>query len=118
MRSIKMPANNFTAVEIDTESEQLFCRLQHVDCEPDWQWNDDACRRIAPLTLEIHRLKMEKNAVILLELHEDIQPFYRDCRPTRDLIELRYAAQTALLVVHAAGLNPVSRGCHWVSDEV
>ena len=55
---------------------------------------------------------------ILLELHEDIQAFYRDCRPTRDLIELRNAAQTALLVVHAAGLNPVSRGCHWVSDEV
>jgi len=54
---------------------------------------------------------------ILLELHEDIQAFYRDCRPTRDLIELRNAAQTALLVVHAAGLNPVSRGCHWVSDE-
>ena len=54
---------------------------------------------------------------ILLVLHEDIQAFYRDCRPTRELIELRNAAQTALVVVHAAGLNPVSRGCHWVSNE-
>lgn len=54
---------------------------------------------------------------ILLELREDIQAFYRDCRPTRDLIELRNAVQTALLVVHAAALNPVSKGCHHVTAE-
>jgi L-aspartate oxidase len=54
---------------------------------------------------------------ILLELREDIQAFYRDCRPTRDLIELRNAIQTALLVVHAAALNPVSKGCHFVTTE-
>ncbi len=51
---------------------------------------------------------------ILLELREDIQAFYRDCRPTRDLIELRNAVQTALLVVHAASLNSVSKGCHHI----
>ena len=54
---------------------------------------------------------------ILLELREDIQAFYRDCRPTRDLIELRNAVQTALLVVHAAALNPVSKGCHFVDGK-
>ena len=54
---------------------------------------------------------------ILLELREDIQAFYRDCRPTRELIELRNAVQTALLVVHAASLNPVSKGCHYVVAE-
>jgi L-aspartate oxidase len=54
---------------------------------------------------------------ILLELREDIQTFYRDCRPTRELIELRNAIQTALLVVHAATLNPVSKGCHFVAPE-
>ena len=54
---------------------------------------------------------------ILLELREDIQAFYRDCRPTRDLIELRNAVQTALLVVHAAALNPISKGCHFVVPE-
>ncbi len=54
---------------------------------------------------------------ILLELREDIQAFYRDCRPTRELIELRNAVQTALLVVHAASLNPVSKGCHYVTTE-
>jgi len=54
---------------------------------------------------------------ILLELREGIQAFYRDCRPTRELIELRNAVQTALLVVHAASLNPVSKGCHYVVTE-
>jgi len=54
---------------------------------------------------------------ILLELREDIQAFYRDCRPTRELIELRNAVQTALLVVHAASLNPVSKGCHFVAGD-
>ena len=54
---------------------------------------------------------------ILLELREEIQSFYRDYRLTRELIELRNAVQTALLVVHAATLNPVSKGCHYVVDK-
>jgi len=51
---------------------------------------------------------------ILLELREEVQSFYRDCRLSRELIELRNAVQTALLVVHAAALNPDSKGCHYV----
>jgi L-aspartate oxidase len=54
---------------------------------------------------------------ILLELREEIQSFYRGCRLTRDLVELRNAVQTALLVVHAASLNPQSRGSHYVVEE-
>lgn len=54
---------------------------------------------------------------ILLELREEIQSFYHDCRLTRELIELRNAVQTALLVVHAASLNPRSKGSHYVIDE-
>ena len=54
---------------------------------------------------------------ILLELREEIQSFYRGCRLTRELIELRNAVQTALLVVHAAAHNPHSRGCHSVTDD-
>jgi L-aspartate oxidase len=54
---------------------------------------------------------------ILLELREEIQTFYRGCRLTRELIELRNAVQTALLIVHAASLNPVSKGCHYVIEE-
>mgnify|MGYP000870924806 CR=1 FL=1 len=54
---------------------------------------------------------------ILIELREEIQSFYRGCRPTRQLLELRNAVQTALLVVHAASLNPRSKGCHFVTNE-
>jgi L-aspartate oxidase len=54
---------------------------------------------------------------ILLELREEIQSFYRGCRLTRELIELRNAIQTALLVVHAASLNPRSKGSHYVVEE-
>lgn len=54
---------------------------------------------------------------ILLELREEVQSFYRDCRLSRELIELRNAVQTALLVVHAASLNPQSKGCHFVASD-
>lgn len=54
---------------------------------------------------------------ILLELREEVQSFYRDCRLTRELIELRNAVQTALLVVHAATLSPDSKGCHFVASD-
>jgi len=54
---------------------------------------------------------------ILLELREEIQSFYRGCTLTRELIELRNAVQTALLVVHAATLNPRSKGCHYIAPD-
>ncbi|HVU32664.1 MAG TPA: L-aspartate oxidase [Opitutaceae bacterium] len=54
---------------------------------------------------------------ILLELREEIQSFYRGAQLTRELVELRNAVQTALLIVHAASLNPRSRGCHYVVVE-
>ncbi|MFA5264963.1 MAG: FAD-binding protein, partial [Opitutaceae bacterium] len=54
---------------------------------------------------------------ILLELREEIQSFYRDCRLSRPLIELRNAVQTALLVVYAASLNHRSKGCHYINGE-
>jgi L-aspartate oxidase len=54
---------------------------------------------------------------ILLELREEVQSFYRGCALSRDLVDLRNAVQTALLVVHAASLNPVSKGCHYLVGE-
>jgi L-aspartate oxidase len=62
-------------------------------------------------------LRLARARRILLELREEIQGFYRDCRLSRELLELRNAVQTALLVVHAAALNPRSRGCHHVVAE-
>ncbi|MDH4002833.1 MAG: FAD-dependent oxidoreductase [Xanthomonadales bacterium] len=54
---------------------------------------------------------------ILLEAREEIQSFYRDCRVTAQRVELRNAVQAALLVVHAASLNPRSKGAHYIIDE-
>jgi quinolinate synthase len=57
---------------IDTEAERLLGLLMHVDCDGRRPWNLDTCREIAPLTLEINRLKREKGAVILA--HSYVEP--------------------------------------------
>jgi L-aspartate oxidase len=54
---------------------------------------------------------------ILHEAREEIRSFYRRCRVTPELIELRNAVRSALLVVHAASLNPRSKGAHYVINE-
>ncbi len=61
-----------TEPEIAAEADRLFRALLHVDCEPGRQWNYEACQRIAPLTLEINRLKREQDAVILT--HSYVEP--------------------------------------------
>ena len=69
---VSTPATPFTTAEVDTEAARLLRALLHVDCEPGRQWNYEACRRIAPLTLEINRLKREQDAVILT--HSYVEP--------------------------------------------
>lgn len=63
------------------------------------------------------RRRLTRARRILLELREEVQSFYRGCRLSRELIELRNGIQTALLIVHAASLNPHSKGCHYVIEE-
>ncbi|MEJ2399962.1 MAG: FAD-dependent oxidoreductase [Xanthomonadales bacterium] len=60
------------------------------------------------------RRRLTRARRILLEAREEITSFYRRCRVTPELVELRNAVQTALLVVHAASLNPRSKGAHYV----
>ncbi len=58
---------------VEREAERLLQALLHVDCEPGGRkWNLEGCRAIAPLTLEINRLKREKDAVILA--HSYVEP--------------------------------------------
>ena len=67
-----LPTAPFPSADLDREAERLFRVLMNVDCEPGRQWNFAACQRIAPLTLEINRLKREQDAVILT--HSYVEP--------------------------------------------
>jgi quinolinate synthase len=58
---------------IEVEADRLLRSLMNVDCDPRGKtWNYEACREIAPLTLEINQLKKEKDAVILA--HSYVEP--------------------------------------------
>jgi len=58
---------------LEQEAERLLKALLSVDCDPGGKsWNYQACLEIAPLTLEINRLKRERGAVILA--HSYVEP--------------------------------------------
>ena len=58
--------------QTEAEAKRLLRSLMHVECSTGRKWNLVTCREIAPLTLEINRLKREKNAVILA--HSYVEP--------------------------------------------
>lgn len=70
-----LPANSstpFTESELNEEAERLLKQLMHVECDSRRSWNIESCREIAPLTLEINKLKKETGAVVLA--HSYVEP--------------------------------------------
>ena len=47
-------------------------------------------------------------------LSHRVEQFYRSAILTREIVELRNAVLSALVIVRAASANPASIGCHWV----
>lgn len=50
--------------EVEVEARRLFSRLEHVG------WSEEDCALIAPMTLEINKLKQEQDAVILAHSYQ------------------------------------------------
>ena len=61
---------------VEREAERLFTTLMNVDCRPGTRWTLEHCREIAPLTLEINRLKERRNAIILAHSYVDAEIVY------------------------------------------
>ena len=66
-----MPQTTFSAAELDAEADRLVAALGQPE-----RWSRAACRGLAPLTLEINRLKREKGAFILAHSYQTADIIY------------------------------------------
>jgi quinolinate synthase len=93
-----------TDTAIEAEAERLLRSLMHVDCDPRGKrWNYETCREIAPLTLEINRLKAERNAVILAHSYVEPEIIYgvADFRGDSYFLSLKARDAKAKVIVFA-----------------
>ena len=93
----------FTEQELDAEAERLLRALMHVECDARRQWNLPTCRSIAPLTLEINRLKKEKGAIILAHSYVEPEIIYgvADAKGDSYFLSLAAKKSQAPLIVFA-----------------
>ena len=94
---------DFSNKEIEKETERLFCLLMDIDCSQEHKWTLDACRQIAPTTLEINQLKREKNAIILAHSYTtpDILYGVADCKSDSYALSLEAKKARADMIVFA-----------------
>jgi quinolinate synthase len=82
-----MEKQPFIVTQIESETERLHDKLRHVG------FNKGYCRLFAPLTLEIGRLKREKNAVILAHSYQTPDIIYGIADFAGDSYQLSKKAQ-------------------------
>jgi L-aspartate oxidase len=61
--------------------------------------------------------RLARASRILNQLKLEVDQYYKQSILTEELLQLRNALQTAILVVYAAQMNPISKGCHYVIED-